>query len=248
MVSYKHPRPALTVDIVVFGVDIRAPASDSDDSSKDVLSNELKLKILLVRRKHAPFKNSLALPGGFLDVNSGESLEEAAFRELKEETNLEPSYLEQLYTFGTPKRDPRERVVSVAYMALVQRSQHKIAAGSDAKTAAFYDNEVLNLDDLAFDHKDIVKKARERLVSKVRYAPVGFDLLPRVFTLGELQQLYELILGRQLDKANFRKKISGLGILTRVGERVIYGRTSVTYSFDRGFYQDAIKRGINFEI
>ena len=154
--TYKHPRPALTVDCVVFGLD------------------QATLKVLLIRRKQEPFAGRWALPGGFVNVD--ENLDDAARRELLEETGLEPGSIEQLHTFGAPDRDPRERVVSVAYYALVNIGEHRIRAASDAREAAWFP--VAEAPDLAFDHDRILELALTRLKAKVRHQPIdlGFKI------------------------------------------------------------------------
>lgn len=226
MPTYKYPRPSVTVDAVVFGVDGVA------------------LKILLIQRKDVPFKGAWALPGGF--VQMGESLDDAARRELAEETGLRPSYMEQLYTFGEPGRDPRGRVITVAYVALVRPDAHAIAAASDARDARWFALDELPA--LAFDHREIIDMALRRLRAKVRYAPIGFDLLPEAFTLTDLQGLYEEILQTGLDKRNFRKKILSTGLLKEVGQTDATMPPSRLYSFDPTAYARLTKRGFNFEI
>jgi 8-oxo-dGTP diphosphatase len=226
--TYEYPRPALTVDAVVFGLD------DKD------------LKVLLVRRGLPPFQGKWALPGGFVRV--GESLEDAVRRELQEETGILQLFLEQLYTFGTVDRDPRERVVTVAYYALVKLSDHKVKAATDARDAAWF--AVSEATDLAFDHDRILSVARERLRGKVRYQPIGFELLPPQFTLSQLQRLYEIVLEMPLDKRNFRKKILGLDFLVALDEveKDVAHRAARLYHFDHKKYQRLQKRGFNFEI
>ncbi|MBX3460169.1 MAG: NUDIX hydrolase [Planctomycetes bacterium] len=226
--SYEHARPALTVDCVVFGL-------DDDD-----------LKVLLIRRGVAPFKGSWALPGGFVHID--ETLEDAARRELEEETGLRNVFLEQLYTFGEPGRDPRERVVSVAYYALVNLRDHKVQAATDAGQAAWF-----SLDDLpklAFDHDRILDTAQQRLRGKVRYVPIGFELLPRMFTLTQMQRMYEKILDRALDKRNFRKKVLGMGVLDETDQvqQDVAHRAARLYRFNEAAYRRMVKQGINFEI
>ncbi len=191
--TYEYPRPALTVDVVIF-----------------TLRNE-RLQVLLIQRAHEPFAGMWALPGGFVHVD--ESLEEAALRELKEETGLEGEfYLEQLYTYGEPQRDPRERVVTVAYFALIPSDQPLHGgASSDAAAARWFPVDALP--PLAFDHAEIVRYALRRLRYKLEYSAVGFELLPELFTLSELQRTYEIILGETLDKRNFRRRILQAGII-----------------------------------
>ena len=152
------------------------------------------LKVLLIQRGLAPFEGKWALPGGFVRVN--ETLDEAARRELEEETGLRKVFLEQLYTFGAVDRDPRERVVSVAYYALVNLSEHHVHAATDARDAAWFG--VHDAPTLAFDHADILQMALERLRGKLRYQPIGFELLPKKFTLSQLQHLYELAFEHEL--------------------------------------------------
>jgi 8-oxo-dGTP diphosphatase len=226
--TYNYARPALTTDCVVFGL-------DQDD-----------LKILLIQRAIPPFENEWALPGGFIHV--GEDVDTCARRELEEETNLKDVYLEQLATIGTPDRDPREHVVTVAYFALVNLIEHPPTAATDARNAAWFSFD--DLPPLAFDHDKILKLARQRLRGKVRYQPIGFELLPEKFTLTQLQHLYELILEHPLDKRNFRKKVAKLDILTETNEveQDVARRAARLYRFDRSRYQKLQKQGINFEL
>lgn len=178
------------------------------------------LQILLVKRGVPPFEGQCAIPGGFL--REGESLEEAALRELYEETSVRNVFLEQLYTFGDPARDPRGRVITVAYYALIASDRLSLEAGADAAEARWFP--VQNLPTLAFDHKSIAEYALSRLRNKLEYTTVGFQLLPEKFTLGELQGVYEAILGKSLDKRNFRRKIALLGILKPLREWQDTGR------------------------
>jgi 8-oxo-dGTP diphosphatase len=226
--TYEYARPALTVDCVIFGFD------DAD------------LKVLLVQRGLAPFKGQWALPGGFCHVD--ETLDDAARRELVEETGLNDLFLEQLYTFGNLKRDPRERVVSVAYFALTALAGHTPRAASDASNALWF--AVSELPSLAFDHRQIVDVAVQRLRGKVRYQPIGFELLPARFTLSQLQHVYEAILERPLDKRNFRKKILGMDLLAETDEieQDVSHRAARLYRFDEGKYARLVMRGFNFEI
>ena len=177
-----------------------------------------------------------------------EDLDSAAKRELEEETEIKQVYLEQLYTFGAVNRDPRERVISVAYYALVKRSKHRAVGRSDAQDARWFAwNE---LPELAFDHRQIVDLAFERLKSKVRYQPIGFDLLPAKFTLRQLQQLYEAVLQQSLDKRNFRKKFLAMDILEPLDEyeQDVSHRAAQLFRFDRKHYQRLVKTGFNFEV
>ncbi|QEF99166.1 Bifunctional NMN adenylyltransferase/Nudix hydrolase [Stieleria maiorica] len=226
--SYEFSRPALTVDCVVFGLD------------------EPELKVLLIRRDLKPYRGKWALPGGFVHVD--ESLEDGARRELREETGLERVYLEQLYTYGDVDRDPRERVVTVAYYALVKLSDHRVVAATDARDADWFC--VHDLPQLAFDHSRILDAAYHRLQNKLRYEPIGFELLPKKFTLRQLQGLYEVILDRTLDKRNFRKKILGMGVLEELDETEtnVAHRAARLYRFNPKQYREMIKRGVNFEI
>jgi 8-oxo-dGTP diphosphatase len=185
------------------------------------------LQVLLIERGIPPFKGQWALPGGF--VLDRESLEDAARRELQEETGVKDVYLEQLYTFGDADRDPRGRVISVAYFALTPPAP--LQASTDAANAAWHP--VARPPKLAFDHAKILRTGLERLRAKLGYSTVGFELLPRQFTLTELQALYEAILERPLDKRNFRKKILSLGLLKSEGQKRAAGahRPARLYSF-----------------
>jgi 8-oxo-dGTP diphosphatase len=226
--TYEHPRAALTVDCVVFGFD------------------EGELKVLLIQRALVPFKGKWALPGGFVRVD--ETIDDAARRELSEETGLQRVFLEQLYTFGAIGRDPRERVVSVAYYALVKLSDHRAKAATDAAHAEWFP--ISKVPKLAFDHADILAVALERLKGKVRYQPIGFELLPPKFTLSELQHLYEAVLEMELDKRNFRKKVLGFGLLVPLKETQMSGRhrPAQLFRFDAAKYEKLKKRGFNFEM
>lgn len=226
--TYKYARPALTADCVVFGL-------DNED-----------LKVLLIQRDLEPFAGQWALPGGF--VNVGESVETAARRELAEETGLRGIFLEQLYTFSAPNRDPREHVVSVAHFALVNLLEHHVNAATDARNAAWF--EINDIPKLAFDHDRILQTAYERLQGKIRYQPIGFELLPKKFALRQLQQVYEKILDRNLDKRNFRKKILKMGILEELDEieTDVAHRAAQLYKFDKANYDRMVKQGFNFEI
>jgi 8-oxo-dGTP diphosphatase len=226
--TYQYPRAALTVDCVVFGMD------------------EGDLKVLLIQRGLEPYKGKWALPGGFVRVE--ETLEEAARRELEEETGLKKVFLEQLATFGAVDRDPRERVVSVAYFALVKMALEETRAATDAADARWFP--VAKTPPLAFDHRGILDTALARLRGKLRYQPVGFELLPPKFTLPQLQHLYEAVLGEPLDKRNFRKKILSFDLLIPLEETQKRGahRPAALYRFDHARYHRLAKRGFNFEL
>ena len=225
---YRYPRAALTVDCVVFGLD------------------EGELKVLLIERGLEPFKGRWALPGGFVRVD--ETVDEAARRELEEEAGLRNVFLEQLYTFGALDRDPRERVVSVAYYALVKLAEFQTKAATDAADARWFP--ISTVPKLAFDHAGILATALARLKGKVRYEPIGFELLPPKFTLSQLQHVYEAVLETALDKRNFRKKVLGLGLLVALKETRMAGRhrPAQLFRFDADKYGKLKKRGFNFEV
>ncbi len=212
--TYEYPHPSVTVDLVIFTI------ADND------------LKVLLIRRGGEPFKGRWALPGGFVEID--ESLEKAAARELKEEAGVTNVYLEQLYTFGEPKRDPRGRVISVSYFALVDAGRQRIRAASDAVEAEWHS--VFGQKSgakLAFDHKKILEYAVWRLRNKIEWTTVGYELLPKKFTLSELQRVYEIILQKPVDKRNFRKKILAQGQIHELNESRSDGahRPAKLYSF-----------------
>ncbi len=212
--KYAHyEQPGITVDLVIFTV------------------NEDQLKVLLLKRAEAPFSGHWSLPGGFLF--SGESLEAAARRVLKEKTGVADVYLEQLYTFGKPDRDPRARVITVAYFALIPWSnldQPESIKVADLKWAS--------VDDIprrAFDHKEILQTAVQRLRAKVTYSNIVYGLMPEHFRLSELQRMYELILNAKLDKRNFRKRMLASGLLHETGQKHLNGahRPAMLYQFKK---------------
>jgi len=226
--TYDYPRPAVTVDCVVFGL------------------QDQRLRVLLIRRARPPFEGQWALPGGFVDMD--EDLEVSARRELQEETGLHDIFLEQLYTFGTPGRDPRGRTISVAYYALVNTADHQPRADDDAAEAEWVD--VDQARKLAFDHDEILATALARLRGKVRYQPIGFELLPRKFTLSQLQRLYEVILERKLDKRNFRRRILAMDLLVELEEKQqdVSHRAARLYRFDKRKYRRLEESGFVFEL
>ena len=193
--SYEYPHPAVTVDIAIFTV-------RNDE-----------LKILLIKRAQEPYRGEWALPGGFVDLEEG--LDEAAKRELEEETGVAGVFLEQLYTFGEPDRDPRERVITVAYFALIPSDKLALRAATDAEGVSWFG--LNELPPLAFDHAQILDLALQRLAAKLEYSTIAFQLMPEAFTLSELQHVYELIARETIDKRNFRKRVLGLGVIEATG-------------------------------
>lgn len=218
----------LSVDAVVFGYDAGT------------------ISVLLIKRKYEPFKGMWAIPGGF--VLQDESLEEAVERELKEETGIEIDYLEQLYTFGNPKRDPRSRVVSIAYFGLVHPSTFDIFASTDAEEVQWF--KIDDLPQLSFDHDKILQFAITRLRAKITYEPIGFELLDEKFPFSDLENLYTTLLGRPIDRRNFRKKILSLDILDELDEKISKGsgRPANLFKFNQKRYNHLKKKGIVFEI
>lgn len=208
----KFDRPSVTVDVVIF----------------TILDGTL--KVLLIKRKAWPFEGEWAIPGGF--VQMGESLETAAYRELQEETGVPPAdvYLEQLYTFGEPERDPRTRVITVAYFALVGADKISPQAASDAADVDWFS--VYDPPPLAFDHADILRYALVRLRYKMEYSAVGFQLLPETFTLRQLQDAYEIVLGTKLDKGNFRSRLRKTQVVEPLDDYIdTGGRPAQLYRF-----------------
>lgn len=193
---YDYPRPAVTTDICLFTV--------TDDD----------LKILLVRRGEEPFKGSWALPGGFL--RETETLDQCAARELAEETGVEGAPLEAFGTFSDPDRDPRYRVITAAYFALVPAADHVLRSGSDADEARWHSTE--KLPKLAFDHRDVIRAGRQALIARLDREPLVFALLPARFTLTQVQRVYEAVEGQPLDKRNFRRSFLSRGWVEETGD------------------------------
>ena len=191
-----YPHPFVTVDVLLFTI------------------RDEKLQLALIKRGIEPFQNQWALPGGFVRIE--EELEAAARREIEEETGVRDVFLEQLYTFGAPNRDPRSRVITVAYYALVPGEHLTLRADTDASDASWFALD--NLPTLAFDHAEIVRVGVERLKGKLEYSDIAYGLLPARFRLSELQRVYETILGRALDKRNFRKRVVALGLVEATGK------------------------------
>lgn len=219
-----YDRPSVTADILVFSM------------------IDKKLHILLIKRKGHPYKDYWAIPGGFVGIN--ESVEDAAYRELKEETNIDNAYLEQLYTFGNPNRDPRMRVISVAYIALVSASKMKESAGDDASEVCWFPvNDLLEQleteDILAFDHEEILHTAISRLRGKIHYTDIAFQLLPKEFTMRELMEVYEEILNTKLRLTNIIRDTAPRLIFTGEYRKndVVHCRPSKVYTFNKDYFK-----------
>jgi 8-oxo-dGTP diphosphatase len=193
---YDYPRPAVTTDICLFTV------------------VEDELRILLIKRGGEPFKGSWALPGGFLAET--ETLDDCAARELKEETGVTDAHLEPFATFSDPDRDPRGRTITAAYLALVPAADHAVQSGSDADDARWHP--LTRLPKLAFDHRDIIRAARQTLAERIDREPLALALLPDRFTLTQIQKVYEAIVGSPLDKRNFRRSILARGWIAETGD------------------------------
>lgn len=224
---YKYPRPAVTTDCVVFGFDGSG------------------LSVLLVERGLEPFKGQWALPGGFLKMD--ETAEQGAARELHEETGVKDIFIEQLQAFSDVNRDPRERVVTIAFYALVRQSDYEVIGGDDAAKAQWFP--MSDVPHLAFDHDRILRVAEEHLRMKIHFEPIGFHLLDKKFTMQQLQCIYESILGTHFDRRNFRKKMLSLGYINQLEERVegTAYRQPYLYSFDEKRYNAVKKIGIRLE-
>lgn len=205
------------------------------------------LQVLLIKQKYGQQKGNWALPGGF--VQNDEPLKEAVLRELKEETGVAVNYLEQLYTFGDDlKRDKRGRVISVAYLALLNPSNYTLNATTDAIDAQWYN--IANLPKLAYDHKAIVNEGLKRLKAKIIYQPIGFELLDDLFPFSDLENLYQTILDKKIDRRNFRKKILSFDILkeTNKQQSIGSGRPAKLFKFNKARYRSLEKNGFIFDI
>ena len=222
---YKYPHPAVTTDCVIFGFDGE------------------KLNVLLVKRGGPPYLGWWAFPGGFVKMD--ESAETSARRELKEETQLSAGYMEQLHTYSAPGRDSRERVITIAYLALVRISEVK--GGDDAAEAQWFP--IDQVPHLAFDHDYILRDALARLRERIHFHPIGYELLPEKFTLKQLQALYESVLGIRFDRRNFAKKMLHLDILTQLDETVwpTPKREANLYTFNLEKYNELKRRGFRLE-
>ena len=223
--TYDYPRPAVTTDCVIFGYDGK------------------ELKVLLIERGIEPFKGSWAFPGGFLNMD--EDALAGARRELKEETGLEDAFIEQFHTFSEPGRDPRGRVITIAHYALVKIQE--VEGGDDASQARWFP--IGEVPPLAFDHDRILRMAMSRLKERIHFEPVGFELLPDVFTMPQLQNLYEAILEVHFDRRNFASKMLKLGILEDTGDRPAgaSSRIPVSYRFNKEKYNELKAKGFRLE-
>ena len=220
---------SLAVDAVVFGY------------------REETLFVLLIQQKYGIYKDKWSLPGGF--VLNGEGLTKAVERELHEEAGIQVDYLEQLYTFGDDvHRDKRKHVVSVAYLALVNPEHLKLQASTDAVEAQWFD--VKKLGELPYDHADIIAKGLERLKAKLTYQPIGFDLLRKEFPFSDLEKLYQTILGQELDRRNFRKKILSFDILIETDKKqsIGSGRPASLFRFNEQKYRQLQAKEFHFDI
>ena len=224
--TYEYPHPAVTTDCVIFGYD-----------QKDGLS------VLLVERGIDPYKGHWAFPGGFLKID--EDAETGAKRELAEETGLQAAYIEQLGCFSEVNRDTRERVITIAFFALVRKED--VAGGDDAAAAQWFP--IASVPSLAFDHDRILRDALRRLKEKIHFEPVGFELLPEVFTMPQLQRLYESILEVHFDRRNFASKMLHIGVLEPTGDRPAdaANRIPVRYRFNKSRYDEMKAKGFRLE-
>ncbi len=220
---YKYPHPSVTTDCVIFGFD------------------GTKLRVLLIERGIEPFKGKWALPGGFLRMD--EDAETGALRELKEETGLDAAYIKQFHTFTTPNRDPRKRVITIAYYALVRLQE--VTGGDDAARAEWYALDKVPA--LAFDHDQILRMASYELKRQIHFEPVGFELLPKQFTIKELQSLYESILDVTFDRRNFYKKMQHLELLKQVDRGESKPRQPFLFEFNAEKYAELKHKGFRLE-
>lgn len=221
-------RSAFSVDSVIFGFD------------------EGDLKVLLIYRGADPYKGTWALPGDLVKLD--EDLDESARRVLKDLTGLSNVFMDQIHTFGRVERHPLGRVITVAYYSLVKVSDYKVNASSWAKDAKWHS--INKIPKLPFDHNEILEYAKNKLKDKVRHQPIGFELLPKEFTLTDIQHLYEAVLEIELDKRNFRKKLLAMGLLIDSGfsQNAVAHRPARLYRFDKKKYQSLIQKGFSFEL
>ena len=222
---YKYPHPSVTTDCVIFGFD------------------GTKLSVLLVKRGVEPYKGRWAFPGGFMNMD--ESAEEGALRELQEETGLKGAYIRQFHTFTAPERDPRERVITIAYYALVRMQE--VAGGDDADDARWFTLD--EVPQLAFDHDQILRKAQKALRQQIHFEPIGVELLPEAFTIKELQNLYEAILDVHFDRRNFYNKMKRLEMLDATNEKVNPSKQkeAILFRFNKAKYNELKQKGFRLE-
>ena len=221
MYTYKYPHPAVTTDCVVFGFDGET------------------LNLLLINRGIEPYKGCWALPGGFMKMN--ETAEEGALRELQEETGVKDIYIEQLQAFSTVDRDPRERVITIAFLAFVRQEKYEVIAGDDAAKAQWFP--INELPELAFDHKEIITVALDKLRWKMTYEPLAFRLLNKSFTITQLQTVYEVVFDKKFDRRNFHKKMTTTGYLKPTDQLLrSNGRPSQLYTFDEKKYREVMEK------
>lgn len=219
MYTYKYPHAALTTDCVVFGFDGN------------------RLSVLLIKRGLEPYKDYWALPGGFMRMD--ETVEQCAVRELKEETSVSDIYVEQLQAFSGVDRDPRERVVTVAFLAFVKQEDYHVVGGDDAAQAQWFP--VAETPELAFDHQTILSVALDKLRWKIAYEPLAFRLLNSEFTMTQVQTIYEAVLGQKFDRRNFHKKMTALGYIIPTGNTSAgSGRPAALYAFDEAKYREQV--------
>lgn len=217
MYTYKYPHPAVTTDCIVFGFD------------------GTKLNLLLINRGIEPYKGSWALPSGFMKID--ETAEQGALRELQEETGVKDIYIEQMQAFTAVDRDPRERVMTIAFMAFVRQEKYEVIAGDDAAKAQWFP--VKSLPQLAFDHKEIITLALDKLRWKMTYEPLAFRLLNKTFTISQLQTIYEVVFDKRFDRRNFHKKLTSLGyIIPTEEQQKTICRPSTLYTFDERKYRE----------
>lgn len=208
MYCYRYPHAAVTADCVIFGFDGKT------------------LKVLLIERGNEPYKGHWALPGGFMKID--ETIDQTAVRELREETNLSGIYMEQFKTYSSVDRDPRERVITIVFLALVRPESYRLIAGDDASNAFWFEEKMLP--PLAFDHRQIVREAREHLKEILRIKPVAFELLSKTFSIGELQKVYEVINDTEYDRRNFQRTVLDSNILKEAPEASEHSRAQRLYT------------------
>ncbi len=225
MYHYKYPHPSVTTDCVIFGYD------------------GTKLNVLLIERGIEPFKGRWAFPGGFIKMD--ETALMGAKRELLEETGLKDAYIRQFHTFSEVDRDPRERVITIAYYALVRISEVK--GGDDAARAKWFPLD--QIPSLAFDHDMILRRATAELRKQIHFEPIGFELMPEKFTMTQLQHLYEAILDVKFDRRNFCNKMLKLGILTELDEKLtlVNKKVAFLYKFNPESYKQMKEKGFRLE-